>query len=253
MITIILPISRRDYLRPVFECLKNLEKPDDTELLIVIDGDKALEKAVDKRLDSLKFEKIQVINFGDSPAEDINSRRFRISAIHNKAKHYIPEECEYVFLVEDDTVYPKHTLTALLKTFDRSATAYVGAIQLGRHNSPYLGAWVTENVDNPILIESVEPSQGLEPVDASGFYCCLIDAGLYKNHHFEPLDKKGTNGLSCDVNFGFYLRRQGYNVYVNHDIQCDHIGDRGSVNLGNTTPCKLQFKKENNKWSCTRI
>lgn len=247
-------------MRPVFECLKNLDKPDDTELLIITDGDKKLEQAVDRRVDSLNFKNIKVINFGDTPGEDINSRRWRISAIHNKIKHYVPDECDYVFLLEDDTVYPKDTLTKMLDTFELSDlfdnVAFVEAVQLGRHGAAYIGAWVCDDTENPTEIKSVMPFKSFKSVgkiDAGGLYCCLVDAFEYKQHTFEPYDKEGKNGLSCDVNFGVSLRQKGYTCYIDWGIQTDHIGEHGSVNLGNTMPEQLQFKKENDKWRCIRL
>lgn len=247
-------------MRPVFECLKNLDKPNGTELLIITDGNEYLQKAVDRRVDGLDFKRIQVINFGDAPGEDINSRRYRISAIHNKAKYYIEDACEYVLLLEDDTIYPKDTLTKMLNVYKKSNLldnlAFVQAVQLGRHNAPYVGAWVCDDIENPKEITSAMPLKSfksVEKIDAGGLYCCLVDAFEYKQHTFEPYDKEGRNGLSCDVNFGIYLKQKGYTCYIDWSIQTDHIGERGSVNMGNTIPVQLQFKKENNRWSCRRI
>lgn len=258
MVTIVLPISRTDFLRPVFECLKNLDKPSDTELLIITDGNEYLQKAVDKRIEGLKFERIRVINFGDTPGEDIDSRRYRISAIHNKAKYYVPDDCEYVLLLEDDTIYPKDTLTKMLNIYKSSNlldnVAFVQAVQLGRHNAPYIGGWTCDDIENPTEITSVLPQEGITKIDAGGLYCCLVEAFEYKQHTFEPFDKIGKNGLSCDVNLGIYLRQKGYTCYIDWSIQTDHIGDRGSVNLGNTKPVQLKFKKwRDDRWHCLRV
>ncbi len=257
MITIILPISRTDFLKPVFDCLINLEKPDDTELLIITDGDVNLERAVDKRLDSVNFAKIQVVSYGEKPATTINERRYRIADIHNKAKHYVSNECQYVFLVEDDTTYPKD---ALKKMTDRlkiiPELGFIEGVQLGRHNSPYIGAWSIDKneVTSMLPMEIMGKIQGIQEISAGGLYCCLARADLYKSHHFEPFDKIGTNGLSCDVNFGVYIRTKGYLNIIDWSIHTDHIGDKGSVNLGNTKPCQLQFKKgEDDNWVCIRV
>lgn len=251
MITILLPISRKDYLRPVFNCLIELEKPLDTELIIITDGNAELERAVDKRLDLLHFKRIQVLSFGDTPAEDIDSRRYRISAIHNKLRQYIPENCEYVFSIEDDTTYPFDTLTKMLGGYKAS---FIQGVQLGRRNSPYIGGWNADDINEPRNIKSVMPYKHVEyeEIDAGGLYCALIDANLYRSHTFEPFDKEGTNGLSCDVNFGLYIKRMGGHCFIDWSIQCDHIGDRGSVNLGNTTPEQLTFEKNNGEWKVRR-
>lgn len=254
MITIILPISRTDCLRPVFSCLNALERPADTELLIITDGNKLLERAVDRRLDSINYKRIRVISYSDEAVADLTPvhrdiRRFRISDIHNKARYYIPQDCDYVFSVEDDTTYPPDTLTRMLKTFaEQPNCAFVEGVELGRRNTPYIGAWKADNVFDPHEIISTMPSHGLQSIDAGGLYCALIDAELYKMHHFEPFDKVGDNGLSCDVNFGLYLRQQRYGCYLDSSIQCDHIGEKGSVNLGNTQPVQVLFEKIGDKW-----
>lgn len=239
-------------MRPVFDCLINLDKPNDTELIIITDGDENLERSVDRRLDSISFAKIQIVSYGEKPATTINERRYRIADIHNKAKRYVSDDCDYIFMCEDDTTYPSDTLTRLLHTFKSVENcAFIEGVQLGRHNAPYVGAWVADDLSNPTIVTSVLSPR--EIVDAGGFYCALTDAELYKMHHFEPFDKVGTNGLSCDVNYGLYLRQQGYKCLIDWDIQCDHIGDKGSVNIGNTKPCQVQFKKENNVWRCERL
>lgn len=250
MITILLPISRTTYLKPMFDCLDTLERPKDTELLIITDGDSALERAVDKRLDSISYPHVRVLSFGNKAAENINDRRYRIAAIHNKTKHYIAEDCEYIFALEDDTVCPPDTLTKLLHGFNSvDNCAFIEGVELGRWNYPYIGAWKTDNVFEPNEFLSAMPSHGIAEIDAGGLYCALIDADLYKMHNFQPFDTEGKNGLSCDVNFGLYLRQQGYKCYIDHSIQCDHIGVKGSVNLGNTKPVQVRFSRMNNKWT----
>lgn len=257
MITIILPISRRDYLRPVFNCLAELEKPKDTELLIILDGNQKLEQAVGRRIKQLKdYSLIRVIGFGDGPVENRNDRRYRISAIHNMAKNYVSDKAEYVMLLEDDTTYPANTLVDLLARIKNKGCSFIQGLELGRWKTKYFGAWRADDVNNPKVIRSLLPPlvdklslYKYYSIDAGGLYCALVDADLYKQHTFEPFDKEGTNGLGCDVNFGLYLRQQGYQCLTDWDIQCDHIGKTGSVNLGNTKPVQVEFYKHKNKWN----
>lgn len=245
-----MPISRVEYLKPVFDCLAALDKPDDTELLIITDGDEELEKKVDRRLDTVSFKKVQVISFGDSPREDIDSRRWRISEIHNKARKYVTGE--YVFLTEDDTTYPPDTINRLLRAFKQSLHCrFAQGVELGRRKTPYVGAWMADDISNPNKISSLMPNSqaSLQLIDAGGFYCALVDANEYSNHIFEPFDKQGKMGLSCDVNFGMSLRQEGYLCYMDWGVQCDHIGEKGSVNLGNTKPVQVIFEKRKGEWS----
>lgn len=255
MIQVILPISRRDYLKPVFDCLAELEKPKDTELLIILDGNQELEQAVGKRTKQLKgFSTIRVIGFGDGPVENRNDRRYRISAIHNMAKHYVPEKCKYIFITEDDTTYPKDALTKLLEIMKTAhECAFVQGVELGRWKTKYVGGWEADDVWEPTKITSIMPKEEhawYEYIDAGGFYCALLDMESYRRHTFEPFDKEGTNGLGCDVNYGLWLGREGYQCFVDWTIQCDHIGKTGSVNLGNTKPVRVTFSKDRKgKWS----
>lgn len=265
MICVVLPISRRDYLKPVFDSLTALEKPIDTQLIILIDGDEALRSAVEYRAYSMDYANTQLIKFGDGAPADRNERRYRIAEIHNKIKHCLPEECDYVFAIEDDTVVPPHALANLLELFDEPNVAYASGVELGRWNTPYVGAWIVDDVYNPSKIISLaheisvldwgtdasylESKAETETIDAGGLYCALIDADIYKMHQFEPFDKQGKNGLGCDVNFGLYLRQQSYKCLIDWSVQCDHIGDKGSVNLGNTKPVRVQFTKDvTGKW-----
>lgn len=240
-------------MKPVFDSLKALIRPLDTELLIITDGDSNLDKALEHKLNGTVFASIRFIKFGDIPSEGIANRRHRIAAIHNKARHYINDKCDYVLLIEDDTTYPPDTLTKMVETISYEDGAYVTGVELGRWNTPYVGAWKADNIHEPNEIISVMPSHGLQEIDAGGLYCCLVDAELYRMHQFEPLDKQGKNGLSCDVNFGLYLRQQGYKCLIDWSIQCDHIGDKGSVNLGNTKPEQVRFSKVNNEWIARRV
>lgn len=250
MILIVLPISRKDYLKPVFDCLAKLIRSEDTELLIITDGDKELEKAVDRRLDSISYKKIQVVSFGEKASEDIDSRRWRISEIHNKARHYVPYYCDYIFSVEDDTVYPDSSLAKMLDIYDTyEDCGFVEGVELGRHKTKYVGAWIADDLQLPSKITSVMPTEGLQEIDAGGLYCALIKADLYRRHNFQPYDTEGKNGLSCDVNLGLWIRRQGYKCLIDWSIKCDHIGDKGSVNLGNTKPVTVVFEKRNSKWN----
>lgn len=250
----------------MFNCLAELIKPPDTELLIITDGNAELEKAVNKRLDSISFSKVKVISYGKEAAKDINERRYRIADIHNLAKTYVPSNCDLVFCIEDDTVYPTNTLEKLQETFNRyEDCAYAEGVEVGRHKTPYIGGWLVDDIDDPFKIESIMPPaqnindvnwvvhqayiEGGEPIDAGGLYCALINALYYRYHDFEPFDKEGKVGLGCDVELGIFLRRSGYGCYVNWDVSCDHIGEKGSVNLGNVTPVKVVFEKRNNEWS----
>lgn len=249
MITVVLPVSRKDYLLPVFKSLDGLLKPDQTELLLIIDGNKELEMMVDQCLDFVHFSRIQVRNFGDAPASELNDRRKRISEIHNFAKQFIPDECQQVFLVEDDTVFQAEALVQLKASMDQTGAAFVQGVEVGRWKTPYIGGWFADDIYDPERIVSVKPSEGLQDIDAGGLYCALVDANSYLEHKFEPFDKQGNNGLSCDVNFGLWLKGQGKKVMMNWDVQCGHYKEGRVLRLAEIRPVVVVFEKDNNgRW-----
>lgn len=229
-----------------------MEKPNNTELLIVVDSnDPKLINYINSKIDNLNFKVIKVkYSENESALESIDNRRYRISELHNIAKHYIPANCKYVYVHEDDTVAPPDTLAKMLDIYETyEDCGFVEGVELGRHKTKYVGAWIADDYRLPSKITSVMPSEGLQEIDAGGLYCALIKADLYKRHNFQPYDTEGKNGLSCDVNLGLWIRRQGYKCLLDWSISCDHIGDKGSVNLGNTKPVQVEFAKLRGKWN----
>lgn len=235
----------------MFKCLEELEKPEDTELLLMIDGDEELRKMVDYLLDVLvsKYKRIQVRDFGNSPASAIPERRIRISQIHNYAKQFISEDVDYVFLVEDDTNFAPDTLNQLLSTMKKYQPAFVQGVEVGRWKTPYIGGWKVDDLKEPTLVESVNVAEGIEDIDAGGLYCALVKQHLYFEHLFEPYDKKGKNGLACDFNFGLWLRNKGERVMIDWGVQCGHYKEGRQLRLEDVKPVKAIFEKTNDKWS----
>lgn len=253
MITIVLPISRKDYLLAMFRCLDQLIRPQDTELLLIVDADQDVALTVDRCLDLIHYNHIQVVNFGDSPASELKDRRNRISEIHNFAKKYISKESDQVFLIEDDTVFQPEALAQLTEAMEKSGAVFAQGVEIGRWKTPYIGGWIADNIKNPKMIKSVVPfDSGVQEIDAGGLYCALVEAKVYLKHHFQPFDKVGTNGLSCDVNFGLWLRQLGMKVVMNWDVQCGHYKDGQQLRLSNVRPVVALFEKDdNNKWLAT--
>lgn len=250
MITIILPISRKEYLLPIFKCLDELKRPDDTELLLLIDGDKELEMMVDHCLNLIEYTRVQVRDFGDSPAAAIDERRYRISNIHNFAKQFIPESCDTVFLLEDDTTFEADALERLYTGMNRTGAIFIQGVEVGRWKSQYIGAWQVDNIYDPSIISSVVPGvRGLQEIDAGGLYCALMEADRYLEHIFEPFDRKGKNGLSCDVNLGLDMRRRGYKCFMDWNVQCGHYKESRKITVENSRVIQVVFEKDDNgKW-----
>lgn len=250
MITIVLPVSRKEYLMSVFHCLNHLIRPVDTELLLITDGDEDVEMAVQSLLDMIHFSRVQVVSFGDGPGAEIKQRRWRISEIHNFAKEHIPEGTDQVFLIEDDTVFQPEALAQLQEAMEQNEAAFVQGVEVGRWKTPYIGGWKADDVQNPREVVSVMPGEGVQDIDAGGLYCALVDARAYLKHRFQPYERdQDMKGLGCDVNFGFWMKQLGMRVLMNWDVQCGHYKDGVQLRLENIRPVVIVFEKnENNRW-----
>ena len=103
--TIVLPVSRANFLLRVFASLELLEcDRERTSLLAFVDGDAELFLTARNLVEQSKFAQRLCVQ-GNIPGErrefSINSRRRRIAAVHNACRKLI-KPCEYVFLIEDD-------------------------------------------------------------------------------------------------------------------------------------------------------
>lgn len=253
MITIVLPISRTNYLLPVFQGLSQLMRPDGTELLLITDGDQELEQTVQKFLDMVQYSRVQIVSFGDGPGAEIKERRWRIAEIHNFAKQFIHEDTDRVFLIEDDTVFNQETLMQLIGAYDENNAAFVQGVEVGRWKTPYIGGWIADDVNDPRKVVSVKPGEGVQEIDAGGLYCALVNAELYMDHQFQPYEtEQDMKGLGCDVNFGFWLKQTGHNVFMDWAVQCGHYKEGQKLLLENIRPVVIVFEKnENNRWLAT--
>jgi hypothetical protein len=255
VVTIFLPVSRDHFLARIFAALELLDcDREQTNLFVLVDGKSPLFVKARNYTTASKFKErlcIQRVPDGKFKGYDINSRRVRIATLHNEAKEHI-QPCDYLLLVEDDTVIPPNTLTRLLSSY--IAYPYAGFIEgaeLGRWGIPYVGAWSADDVYEPSKIETLLPGDGIEQIDAGGLYCALVKWDHYAGHQFEPF---GNKDLGPDVNFGLSMRREGYKNYIDWSIKCQHLvvsaGKTESISLSNTTPQRVIMMKEGSNWRC---
>lgn len=223
--TIILTVSRDNYLTDVISALELLDcDPSYTNLLCIVDGDNKLYVKTRNMVQYTKFNECRTIKYPDNkPVRrfDYIARRKRITEIHNFAKKQIGMT-DYVFLTEDDTIVPRNALTKLTKTMlNTPGCAYVEGIELGRWGIPYIGAWRFDDVYDPKSVTSLPYKEdGIEHIDAGGFYCSLIDAKLYKEHTFHTYQSLGP-----DISMGLKLRQDGYTNLVDYSIVCKHLSE----------------------------
>jgi hypothetical protein len=245
MVTIIMPVSRIDYLDQIFARLEILEcDKEQTNLLTYVDGDWTLfEKTRNLTVNSKFKERLCVYRKKGLPnVGSVIRRRKRIADIHNEVKEYL-KKSEYYFLLEDDTIFPLDTLKVLLNNYSLYPFAgFISGIELGRWGFTHIGAWKVNDIYNPTEITSVPMDEGLQEVDAAGLYCCLTKN--YFNYTFEPFDSV----FGPDVSFGLWLRRQGLKNYIHYGLKCTHLTKKEPISFKNTPVIQVQFTKEDDSW-----
>lgn len=250
--TIVLLVSREFFLQRIFANLDLLEcDPAMTNLLVISDGDYTLfERSRNFTVNSRFKERLCIYRKKGLPnVGSVRSRRTRIADIHNEAKELI-QECDYILLLEDDTIISPNTLKALLSDYSYAPHAgFISGVELGRWGYTHIGAWKVDDIYNTKQITSVLDGNGLEEVDAAGFFCCLVKKDNYIKHNFQPFE----NILGPDVNFGLELRKVGLKNYIDYTVKCKHITKRGDISFHNSDIMQVQFTKENEKWSMKQL
>jgi hypothetical protein len=256
--TIILPVSRKDYIARVITSLELLEcNQEEVNIIAIVDGDDALFMRVRNLVNGTKFNKRLTVKSGlggAPPRLDVPTRRARIAAIHNQARSLIDHEHGFVFLVEDDTTFGPKTLSRLLRVANNNRAFGMGVgVEIARWGIPYVGAWTADDVYEPTVLKSVENRTDIkidtpeERIDAGGLFCSLVKADLYKAHQFNS-----KNGLGPDVNLGLEMRRLGHENFLVWQIQCTHynnvLGEEVTITPDIETKQVTLTKKTNNKW-----
>jgi len=179
---------------------------------------------------------------------DLLGRRLRISDIHNESKQYI-KDCDYIFGLEDDTIFQTNVLTKLLKDYAYYPHAgFIEGVQVARHGIPHVGAWKIDDIYYPTIVESLPPGVGIDEIDSGGFYCYLTKKENYMNHEYKPFGSP-MNVLGPDVNYGLELRRLGLLNYIDWEIPTTHKTKNKEITLANSDIRIAVFKKKDLKWS----
>lgn len=239
-VTIAIPISRKNFLRQLFESLESLECDiNHTSLLCYVDGSLDLLQRVKPYFAQSKFTSKKLIyrNHGIGSTGSVKRRRQRIADIHNEMKGLIGES-DYVFLIEDDTIVPPNALSVLLDDHNLYPNAgFVSGIELGRWGFPIIGAWISESKDE---IYSVPLESSIKKVTATGLYCCLVKRGYYLTHTFAPFEEI----LGPDVNFGKWISSMGKDNYIDYNIKCVHLTERMPISFANVKPIQIKFTRD---------
>jgi len=249
VVTIVMPVSRPDFLKRIFAQLDMMEcDAESTNLLCYVDGPVDLFAKTRDMVVQTKFhEKLCVYRKKGLPnISHLRQRRKRIADIHNEIKGMIGT-CDFIFLIEDDTLFPTNTLKKLLHDYTLNPYAgFISGVQVGRWGFNVLGIWAVDNPYNVQKIESLLPkTEILQKIDAAGFFCCLTRRQTYLSCNLEPFDVI----LGPDVFYGIYARKQGLYNYVDWSISTSHLTKRGEIKMHNTTLQKITFSKiASEKW-----
>lgn len=251
-VTIVMPVSRPDYIHQVFAYLELMDcDNNNTSLLVIVDGDDSLYVDARNRTEFSKFTNRLCVKFEDTlgiEKDTILSRRLRISEIHNQVKKYVGD-CDYIMGVEDDTLVPRHALNKLLKDYAIYPHAgFIEGVELGRWGTFYVGAWKSDDVYDPKSIVSMLPPHDLnqvEEIDSGGFYCFMTPREIYMSHIFETFE---NNTLGPDAEFGMSLRRMGFMNYIDWSINCIHRNGDDSIGYPKNIPQQVEFAKNDGSW-----
>lgn len=256
--TIVMPVSRKDFIPRIFAQLDMMNfDSENTNLLCYVDGTVDLFAYVrDFVVESRFKEKLCVYRKKGLPnISHIRMRRQRIADIHNEMKAIVGA-CDYVFLIEDDTLLPLNALEKLLRDYGLNPYAgFISGVQVGRWGFTVPGVWRVDNPYNVKTVQSMLPSQAkydgiagpliIEEIDAAGLYCCLTKRDNYLKANFTPFDSI----LGPDVSFGLALRREGYKNYVDWSITTSHLTKQGEITVSNVKLQQIKFTKlSEDKW-----
>lgn len=239
-ITVFCAFTRPEYVRRWFDDLASTDlKAENTNLAFIIDigediednevGKKIYNRIMDE-MNRTRYRKFLITRNYDHHVNGANIpvRRKRIAEIHNQSKELISAlDGEFVLGLEDDTVFTNLCIDRLITPFVNPVVQPIGfvtAYEAGRWQNKIIGVWGFDDPINPQQCWTELPGKGYEECDAAGMYCYLTPKDLYLKHDYYSED---WQPWGPDVNYGLWLRQQGYQNLVDWSQPCGHIdGDR---------------------------
>ncbi len=227
VITIFAQFTRRWAVDRFLENLDNIEHdPELTNLALIVDTDEPYIKqqferfAGDGGYRSFHF----ILNHESFPNEvRIAIRRQRIADVKNQSKELI-EKCDgdYVLAFEDDTVFPDLNIMKLIQPLiDFPDVGFVEGVQVGRWGVRMVGVWKADDPSDPTRVETLLPQAqgGYQEIDGGGWYGYATRKDLYLkcDYYTEKSQPWGP-----DVNYGLWLRTNGYKCLVDWDTNFGH-------------------------------
>lgn len=230
-ITIFCPFTRHWAVDKWLENLANVEHdPALTNLCIIVDGDQQLiANKIKKFAESRNYRSFYYkVNEHWHPNEvRLGIRRARVAEIHNQSKDLIIKtDGKIIIGFEDDTMFDR------LKSFDRliqplgdiidgEVIGFVEGVQMGRWGANMIGAWLADNINNPKTIETMLPSENkdYQEITGGGWYGYATYREPYLNCEYYT---STAEPWGPDVNYGFWLRRNGYRCLIDWQTVFGH-------------------------------
>lgn len=184
-----------------------------------------------------------IFHVDEHPAQGINARRIRITENHARLREIVKAyQPDLVWQVEGDCNLPNDALERLLVDYDMlkgDDFGYVSGIQVGRHGIYCLGAWRNFTEDG---FESIDHKlTGIQPVDATGFYCLLAPTDVWLSGECEWTDEV----WGPDVNWGLSIKKR---KYVDMDLPIGHIIKNGIIEPHHQSTCNVRFYNVEGRW-----
>lgn len=215
------------------------------DLTLIIDHDHIPKSTIYRCFEPLKISTRTLFTNTHAPSENnMQERRHRIANNFNWARQN-PNKTDYTLLLEDDTNFQPHYLQKLIDLQDQHPKAGItSAVQAGRHGLHHIGAWTTDNADNPTEYKTLPYSEGtIREVTATGFYFALLKTTTYKQH---PITYQ-QSPVGPDVQYGTKLTAAGHTNYIDDNLPCGHQEQQRTI--WPTAECGIvHFKKQNNTW-----
>lgn len=209
--------------------LKNLKEVDHdpalTNLCIIVDGNEHLiANTIRSFAEENNYRSFHVkINEDWHPNEvKLAIRRMRIADIKNQSKDLVARtDGEIILGFEDDTVFDRLTSFAPLinPLLEKEDVGFVEGVQMGRWGANMIGAWDANDIYWPVTVKTLLPSQGYQNITGGGFYGYATTRELYLNHEYYT---SSAQPYGPDLNFGFYVRQQGYRCLIDWDTVFGH-------------------------------
>lgn len=236
LLTIFCAFTRRWAVEGWLENLANVQHdPARTNLCIIVDCDEQyIANECKKFAEAHGYRSFHVkINSDWHPNEvRLSIRRMRVADVKNQSKDLVAKtDGEIIIGLEDDTVFDRldsfEQLYKPILDYGDVSVGYVEGVQMGRWGANMVGVWDANDIQNPTHIETLLPRAGMDfskkedyqKIIGGGWYGYATRRELYLNHDYYT---SSAQPWGPDVNFGFWVRQQGYVCLVDWGIVFGH-------------------------------